>query len=178
MKIRILGTKPFKHPFPIFSWLIRLIEWSAQSHVVIHDTVSNYVTHARFNDIIVQPYDEFMKDNVITKAYEIEIDEKQRSWLGIHAHNLEGKQHGYFRTLVGMAIPQALRTISKDKIMLNNWWPRGLSCSWYVYNLMKVMGIKEYTDILEHLPITPSTYCTDDILDTAKKFVDLNKKQC
>lgn len=173
-KIRILGTRPFKHPFPLFSWLIRLIEWSRQSHVVVHDVQENKISHARFNNVIWQDYDEFMKDNIITEAHEFEIEYEQ--WVALRAFIsfTKGKQSGYFVTLAGLIIPVLLRTISKDKILIDGWPYKGQSCSWYTYESMTYIG-GPIAEVFKDQKVKPHSLTTGDILLSAKKFVDLNK---
>jgi hypothetical protein len=177
-KIRILGTKPYGQWFPIVSWLIRFAEWSKQSHVVIHDMQENTVTHARFNDILEENFEDYMKRNVITESYELELSDFEYISLKAFSKTFIGPQEGYWQSLIGVIIPQIVRSITGDKIQLDNFWPKGFTCSWFVFVAMVMSGGTVGDLFVKYKPIDDeAVLSTDDILGIAKKIVDLQKKQ-
>ncbi|MDD3412384.1 MAG: hypothetical protein PHY47_00100 [Lachnospiraceae bacterium] len=176
-KIRILGTKPYGHWFPVVSWLIRLIEWSKQSHVVIHDLEDNTVIHARFNDIIKEDFDDFIKKNSITESHTIILSDPEYYSFSAFSNALSGKQKGYWQSLIGLIIPQTLRTITRDRIKLDNFWPKGFTCSWFLFVVMVMTGAMVSETCIKYKPTKDeAALSTDDILYLSKKIVDLQKQ--
>jgi len=107
--LRVLGTKPKNHPFPILSWLIRLIEWSKISHVAIELIDEKTVIHSHFNSIEYIDIDDFEKENTIVYSYSFDIPTESYEAMLYYFHSIVGLKKGYFKILFGAIIPHLLR---------------------------------------------------------------------
>lgn len=129
-KVQILATRPYGHWFPIISWMIRLIQWSKESHVVWYFPETNMVRHAHFNEFKEQNIDEFMEKNRLVNMKTISMSDEKYKKLDDYTASKLGKQSGYFATLFGSLVPDLMRSLFKMK--LSNPFYKGMTCSEFV----------------------------------------------
>ena len=110
-KIGIGGSVPTGHPFPIISWLIRLLEWSDISHAFWDFPEEDKVFHAHFNDIKWQDKDEYYKTIERKHYFEIEVNEPVYKAIKSHLNSIQGLKKGYFLQLFGVAPAMLIRKI-------------------------------------------------------------------
>lgn len=80
-KLSVGFSRPYKHPFPILSWLIRLIEWTRFSHVYVSFTTKSghsLVLHASGFSVNLLNKQIFLNKNKIIKTYEFTLTTEQR----------------------------------------------------------------------------------------------------
>lgn len=165
-RIQLLATRPYGHYFPIVSWLVRLFEWSKQSHVVLYFPETQIVRHAHFNNFKEQNVDEFMKNNRLINMKTINLSDEQFARLDEYSMSKLGKQTGYFSTLFGSLIPNAVRNLFGKK--LHNPFYKGMTCSEYVReSLRKVDEIMVF--VLTN-DIAKGNFSTDDAMELASKL--------
>lgn len=128
--IQIIATRPYGHPFPIVSWFIRLIQWSAHSHVVLYFPEERKLRHAHFNEFKEEHPDDFFEKNRLVDMKTIYLTEEQYEKLDNYSLSKIGKQSGYFSTLFGSLIPElAKKTFG---LSLKNPFYKGMTCSEYL----------------------------------------------
>lgn len=161
-RVQVLSTRPWGHPFPLISWLIRLVEWSPQSHIVWYFPEQKVVRHAHFNEIKEQDIDSFMRKNRLVNMKTIYLNDDEFIALNEVTERKIGKQSGYFSTLFGAFIPQLARTIFGVK--LRNHFADGFTCSEFVR-----MGLKRISPFTmeKYESISFGNFTTDDALEAA-----------
>jgi hypothetical protein len=165
--LRLLGTKPRSHPFPVVSWLIRLLEWSKISHVGVLFPEENAVFNANFNNIQFENIDTYTKRNKVIYNVEWEVTEEQLEILKQFRDERIGVQKGYFNTLFGAAIPHILRSLSFGLICLPNFCEKGRTCSSLFYEFAKAHGKVEAL-LVESSRISRGVFTTTDAVKLAR----------
>lgn len=141
MKVaKVYGTRPANHPFPVISWLIRLMEWSKISHVGIYFTEEDEVFGAHFNDLEFVKRDKYTEVNRVVYEITIPFTNSEYDALRKNCETLEGKQKGYWLTLFGALVPQLFRTLFNK--LIKHPCPKGYTCSWMVLKLFTDLGYK------------------------------------
>ena len=166
--IAVLGTKPHGHWFPIVSWLIRLLEWTKQSHVLLYFPETHMVRHAHFNNIKEQHIDEFMKDNRMMDMKVISFPDEAYDKVDLYSKYRLGKQKGYFKTLFGSIIPQLCKHIFKTRF--KNPWYEGTTCSEFVRESLAQGDEVEVSILTKHIP--KGTFTTWEALCLASHLSD------
>ena len=165
-RVQILATRPYGHYFPIISWLIRLIQWSKESHVVWYFPETNMVRHAHFNEFKEINIDKFMEMNRLVKMKTISLTDDQYQRLDEYTASKLGKQSGYFATLFGSLIPDIMRSLFKIK--LKNPFYKGMTCSEFVREgSRKIDEVMVF--VLTH-EICQGTFNTQDAMSLASEL--------
>jgi hypothetical protein len=164
-KIQLLATRPYGHWFPIVSWLIRLTQWSSESHVVLYFPETQKVRHARFNDITEEDIDCFMLKNRMTNMKTILLNDAQFEALDQYSKSKLGKQTGYWSTFIGSFIPQIIRKIG---ITVINPFYKGLTCSEYFRESIRKADPQLVMVLTNNIP--KGIFSTQDALELAPKI--------
>jgi len=138
--LKILGTRPNKHPFPIVSLFIRLFEWSKISHVGICFSEEGEVFNAHFNNLEFQTRENYEKKHKTIYEVTLPLTNNEYDNMLKRCKELEGAQSGYWITFLGAMVPQLLRVIFGMKI--KHPFPKGYTCSWLVLELFDGAGYK------------------------------------
>lgn len=165
-RLQIIGTRPYSHPFPIVSWLIRLCQWSKESHVSIYFPEKEIVRHAHFNNIKEESIDNFSDRNRITDIQSITLTEEEYNHLDSFTANSIGKQKGYWLTLLGSFIPQLARRIFNAR--WGNPFYKGITCSEFVRSSFKLVDEKLIVVLTNNIP--KGTFTTSDALKLTKEM--------
>lgn len=168
MKVQVIASRPKGQWFPIVSWLIRLAEWSKQSHVIFYFPELNIARHAHFNDIKEESIESFLKTNKIVTIRNLDITNEQFLALDSWTSSKVGKQHGYFSTLLGCLIPQIAYNLFK--IRLSNPFYKGLTCSEFIRE-----GLRKVNEVAVFVltnDILPGTFTTDDSIQLASDLLN------
>ena len=139
--IRIKGTRPRTHPFPIISWLIRLITWSRISHVVI-DFNSNIIFHANFNKLEFLDSNNFFESVYTIYDFVIPLSDKQYYAILSKCQKLSGIQKGYFAHLIGVALSLPFRLLN---IHFRNYIAEHYNS--YTCSMLVTELLKEHTNV-------------------------------
>lgn len=137
--IRVFGTKPKSHPFPVISWLIRLFEWSSISHVGIYFPEEEAVFNAHFNSIKMEDFEEYKSKHQIVYEVALPLTNKEYQELKEAAEAKLGKQRGYYQTLIGIIPSQIARLFG---FYINHPFPKGYTCSWIVHEVLTGIDFK------------------------------------
>lgn len=131
-KFKVSFTKPKDHPFPIISWLIRLVTWCDCSHVLYK--FQNQAFHVYFNWIGFVPLKEIEERHEVVHEYELEVDQHTMSLIMGRAIQFNDKKTtGYYLQLIGVALCMPMRLFNK-----NIWYENPLAwfdsrlCSQYI----------------------------------------------
>jgi hypothetical protein len=101
---------PKDHPFPIISWLIRLITWSDSSHVFMCLPLMNKVFHVYFNNIRYEG-PEYLSTVITRHQFQLDIERSHYNKMVEYFDMQKGKRWGYYLQLLGIAITLPLRII-------------------------------------------------------------------
>ena len=141
MKVaKVYGTRPAKHPFPVISWLIRLLEWSKMSHVGLYFGEDGDVFGAHFNDLEFVMHDDYMEKHKVIYEVTIPFTNSEYDALRKICKGYEGKQKGYWITLFGAVIPQLIRIFFGK--LIKHPCPKGYTCSWMLLKVFTDLGYK------------------------------------
>lgn len=164
--LRIHGTIPKGHPFPIISWLDRLIEGSDMSHNVVEITKSNRVFHAHFEGGIFQPVKKWKEGVEIKHTVEFTISDEQMERTLKVANKYLAPRKGYFRKLFGALVPTLIRRFFF--IHIPNLFSKGMEdgqgilCS----EMLRKLALDAWDWNVPRKPY-PENYWTKDILKLA-----------
>lgn len=164
--IEILATRPSGHPFPIISWVIRVLEWSSQSHVTIFFPAKGVVRHAHFNSFKEEHISQFLKSNRVIKSKELELTSDEYAGVEAYTRSKLGRQSGYFLSLFGNLIPQLCRVLFNIK--LRNPLYKGMTCSEFVRNSLKKVDESVVLRLTDDIP--EGTFTTNDALELTAKL--------
>lgn len=168
--VRILGSRPANHPFPIVSYLIRLIEWSPISHVGLN--FGDVAFHAHFNEIEFVPIDQYLNQHKIIHEIVIPLTDIEYDNLRSLCSDLVGSQKGYWTTLLGVLIPQFLRNLFK--IFIKHPFPKGYTCSWIILDVFNSGALNRGID---PAPVDPPNFTTRDVINAANEYINSNAKK-
>jgi len=167
-KVQLLATRPYGQWFPIVSWIIRFIQWSKESHVVLYFPETKKVRHARFNDIIEQHIDEFMEKNRLVNMKTFNLSNEQYEAVDEYTKSKLGKQCGYWSTLIGSLIPEIIRTLFKIK--LSNPLYKGITCSEFFRESARKIDGQLVMVLTNSIP--KGTFNTQDAIELASSISD------
>lgn len=162
-KIRVLGTRPKRHPFPIVSWAIRLVEWSDISHVSVQ-VDNDRVYHAHFNEVGFESFKEFSEKNEIRYSFEVEIPTEQYDQMLDFCDGYKGKKKGYFLKLFGVLIPHFLRAFN---IYAKNTFVQGMEENSICSELVRYLAV-HYWNFDVDMKIHPENFTTMDVINMMK----------
>lgn len=106
----VSASIPKSHPFPLVSWLIRIITLSDTSHVFYSLPIMNKVFHVYFNNIRYEG-PEYLE--TVTVKYKFQIDTPKEYYLKMveYFDSIQGKRWGYYLQLVGIALTLPFRLL-------------------------------------------------------------------
>lgn len=175
--VTLLASRPKNHPFPLISWLIRLIEWSRFSHVGLYFEEDDRVYDAHFDNIQYRSLEEYENIHKIVHKASINVKENEYGKMKGFFNSKVGKQKHYFCTLLGVLIPQLIRIISFNNIFLSNtsqWFCKlGWSCSEIVKDTIDFGLEKNDLDFINR-KIKNHNYTTEDIVEVFEKIAKDN----
>lgn len=99
----VRASIPKNHPFPIISWLIRLITWSDSSHAFIVLPLMNRLFHAYFNELKFEG-PEYLDTVIVRHQFQMDIEKSHYHKMVEYFRHQEGKRRGYYVQLLGVAI--------------------------------------------------------------------------
>lgn len=172
-RIKLLGSKPKAHPFPIVSWTIRLFEWSDISHVGILFPDENRVFNAHFDNIKFEDLNEYYEKHNVKYNIDIEVSDDQYRNLIEFKNSIVGTQEGYWCTLLGALFPQLVRTLTFGMVHLPNWFTKGRTCSMLFREVIERLGMPDA--LLIDQRIHPGTFTTKDSVKLAQKIESTNE---
>lgn len=172
-KIKLLGSKPRKHPFPIVSWGIRLVELSDISHVGILFPEERRVFHAHFECIKFEDLNDYYDVHNVKYNIDIEVSDEQYRNLLEFKNKVVGAQEGYWSTLLGALIPHVVRTLSFNLIHLKNFRPKGYTCSWLFREVVNMLGMPD--SLMINQKIDAANFSTKDSVKLAKRIEATNE---
>ena len=164
-KLRVHGTKPNGHPFPIVSWGIRLMEWSDISHVVV-ELDDNRVYHAHFNSVRFENKEDWLKSAEIVHTYEFEIPQENYNAMLEWCEDYKGEKSGYFAKLFGVILPHLARSIFG--IFLKNTFAKGMEKNAICSELIRFLALRFWSFTVPALP-HPENFTTKDLLEMVDK---------
>lgn len=111
MKIKIGFSKPKNHPFPLLSWIIRLVQWTPFSHVYL-SWVTNHgievVCEAGWSGVRLINKKYFDEDNETIKSFTFLITNGMYEKLMKFTTSILGTDYGYLQ-LVGIGLHRLFR---------------------------------------------------------------------
>lgn len=155
--VKVYGTRPKNHPFPLISWLIRLFEWSKMSHVAIYFSEHEDVFGTHFNKIEFVLNEEYTQKHRVVYEVSIPFTNSEYDKLREMCESYPDKQKGYWVTLFGTFIPLMMRSLFNK--IIKHPCPRGYTCSWFLLKLFTDLGY-EYKG-----PIDPPNFTTRDAIE-------------
>ena len=165
--LKLIGTRPSGHPFPVVSYFIRFFEWSKVSHVALLVSGQHKVAHAHFNEIKYEDLDVFMETNKVVYDKIIRLTDDEYRAVLAEIKRLEGKQKGYWATLFGVLPSLLVRLITFGAVRLGHPCFVGLTCSELFVHLM---NLSERTSSHKDPRIKEGTTTTRDALALAKRI--------
>jgi len=159
-KLKVHGTKPKGHPFPIISWGIRLVEWSDISHVSI-ELEDGRIYHAHFNDVRFENRKEWQENVEILHSYEFKIPEEMYNAMIEWCENYKGKKKGYFKKLFGVLIPQVVRGLFKK--FIKNTFASGMEDNALCSELVRFLALRFWSFKIPDFPYAEN-FTTQDVL--------------
>ena len=142
-KVIVEFVKPKNHPFPLVSWIIRLIENTEFSHVVIRiDAGVNreFVYHSHFNGVNFLSKKLYNKKYKTTSKYEFFITKEQRKKLITYFLDNAGESYP-MKELVGVLF---VRIAGRFGFKINNpLGSNGMYCSELAVKVLNILGFKK-----------------------------------
>ena len=173
MRIILLGSRPKNHPFPLVSWLIRLVEWSNISHVGLYFPEYGSVFHAHFTSYEWKRIEDYRCEHNILETCPIDIpDEVGKNVIGYISNLTETtsyKNDDYFKLLFGSLIPLVTRKLTNDKVTLSNLFNKktnSMVCSVLAMNILDIIGSPYDSGINRRIPMNTRT--TTDAVNAYK----------
>jgi hypothetical protein len=173
-RIYFKGSRPKTHPFPIVSWLIRLFEWSDISHNYTDlnsgDTPQTFDAH--FNTVGFKNKEDY--EPTVKIKYSFPVDVTEEKWQEIYAYckSIEGKKHGYFAQLFGIALISPLRWFG-IKVSNPLHYGSSLTCSQICRHIgIEILGFEE----IDGAP-KPENYYTTDFIKLMQKNLKISGQE-
>jgi len=162
-------SKPINKRLPLFSWFIRLLEWTPYSHVYLRWKSGRFekdlVYQASGTTVHFLMGWRFDKKAETLDSFEIEMSEELHSLLVDKAMNYAGSDYG-IKQVFGIAIVKLARLFNKD---IKNPFADGEStwvCSEIVKELIEDLGIS--------IPVHRDNVTPKDIYNILKEARDGN----
>lgn len=108
----IVGTKPKDHPFPILSYIIRLLTWSKISHVLVDFPLSGEVFHVYLDEIRFEDRIDYLKTVVEEYRIKVSLPDAVYDEFYEKCNPYVGPNKGYLWHLVGLAIALPFRALN------------------------------------------------------------------
>lgn len=158
-KIKVHGTRPKGHPFPVISYGIRLLEWSDISHVAT-ELEDGRIYHAHFNEVRFECAEDWKKTVEILYTYEVAIPEEMYLGMLDWCEGFAGEKSGYFCKLFGCLIPQFLRIFG---IYVHNTFVKDMNKAALCSELVRFMARRFWSFDVPDRPY-PECFTTQDVL--------------
>jgi len=184
MKKIVVGFSRSSKKFPIFSWLIRLYQWSAFSHTYIRLLVrpkfpSDKILHASEGLVQNMSSTQFDKKHIVTDEFEIFLPDilvndkltgnKKTLYFALISimHEIAGDNYSYIQN-VGILYVDFMRKVFKRRV--KNPWRKGWNCSEFVASVLKIIYPNDFED-LDPDTVTPlEIYQILERLDKDEKY--------
>jgi len=157
--LKVYGTIPKDHPFPVISWLIRLFEWSDVSHTAV-DTGDERIYHAHFNSVLFEDKEEWLKKNEVVHTYEFKICTECYDAMMEFCEGYKGAKSGYFIKLFGQAIPLFMRRVFG--VYIKNTFAQGMKGSTMCTELVRYLA-KRYWNFKVSAKPYSENFTTNDV---------------
>jgi len=147
MKLTIGFSRPTGKKFPIFSWLIRLVEWTPYSHVYLQwynsytKTVITY--EAGGSSVHFKGKSIFDHSVIVIDEYEISIDQTQRKNLMKYCFEKAGTSYG-IKQVIGIGYVKFMGLFGKKKSNPFTDGDKTMVCSELVGNILSEILMKEH----------------------------------
>ena len=162
--LKVHGTIPVDVKLPIFSWLIRLGEWSDISHVVI-ELPDERIYHAYFNEVLYENAKDWKKKVNIKHSYSFSIPNENYEAMIEWCDSYKGKKKGYFLKLFGALIPQIFRKIFNKYI--KNTFSRTMKDNATCSELIRFLAVRYWNFEVRDMPYAEN-FTTTDVLEMMK----------
>lgn len=96
MQITIFALKPTYHPFPLFSWAIRLFQNKEYSHFASTCEYDPRALDATGDGVKLTDTTLFFSRYKIVKSWDLEIDVTREQWVGWYSMQI-GKKYSYLQ---------------------------------------------------------------------------------
>lgn len=98
MRTTVFYCKPKGHPFPIFSWLIRLIQNTGWSHTASTCEYTVGVLDATSHGVQINDWADFLSRYTIVEEHEIELDVTLEDWWRWF-NKMHSKKYAYMQNV-------------------------------------------------------------------------------
>ena len=160
VELKVPGTKPKGHPFPLISWGIRLIEWSDISHVAL-ELPDNRIYHGYFNKVKYEDLDKWKEEVAILHTYEFKIPKEMYDAMLLWCDGYEGRKSGYFPKIFGVIIPHLSRVLFGK--YLHNTFVQGMKKNATCSELLRYLAVRYWNFEVPKFPY-PENFTTQDVL--------------
>jgi hypothetical protein len=158
--LKVHGTKPANHPFPLVSWLIRLAEWSDISHVIM-ELEDGRIYHARFNEVRFERLEDFKKNAKLVHTYEFQIPEELYEAMVDWCEEYKGIKKGYFSKLFGALVPHLTRRLLG--VYIKNLFVKGMEKNAICSELLRFLALRFWNFTVPSRPYQEN-FSTGDIM--------------
>lgn len=158
--LKVHGTKPDGHPFPLVSWLIRLIEWSDISHVIV-ELEDGRMYHSHFNEVRFEKLEDFKKGAALVHTYEFQIPEELYKAMVDWCEQYKGTKKGYFTKLFGALVPQVIRGVTG--IYIKNFFAKGMDNNATCSELVRFLALRFWNFTVPNRPYQEN-FSTSDVM--------------
>lgn len=157
MQLKLIYTKPKKHPFPVISWLIRLATWSDCSHVILVFVEDDLCFHIYFNDWVMQELNDVKENHTIVHEQTLVVPSSVYDSVFEECKKDNGtKTKGYYGYLIGSMIGKILN-IKNPAMVINDWNATTCSESLYLRLVYRLKVINLYKMLINELPFKKVT---------------------
>lgn len=178
MKKIIVGFSRSNKRIPLFSWLVRIYQWTSFSHTYIkipfkHRFASDKILHASEGLVQNMSGTQFNKKHIVTDEFEIYLpdimvkDKLTNTTRSLyHAlltvmHETAGDNYNYMQN-IGIAYVDLMRRIFNKRV--KNPWRKGWNCSEFVVSILKIVYPEDFSDL------DPDTVTPKEIYEILKRL--------
>jgi hypothetical protein len=110
-RVQILTTRPYGSFFPIVSWLIRIIQFSKESHILWYFPEKKLVRDIHLGEYREIDIDLFMEANKLINVKTLVISEDQYASLDEYTKSKEGKKESWLFPFISFLFLQIFRKL-------------------------------------------------------------------
>ena len=110
-RVQVLTTRPFNKKFPLVSLLVRLVQFSKESHIVWYFPDKKVIRDLYLGEFREIDIDTFMENNRIVNMKTLAISDNQYNKLEEYTKSKIGLKFDYFFTLITFLFLQIFRKI-------------------------------------------------------------------
>jgi len=159
-KLKVHGTRPKNHKFPLVSWGIRLVEWSDISHVIM-ELEDGRIYHAHFNEVRFEKLEDFKKKASLVHTYEFEIPEELYDAMVDWCEGYKGIKKGYFSKLFGALVPHLARGLFG--VYMKNLFVKGMEENAICSELLRFLALRFWNFTVPNMP-HQENFSTSDMM--------------